>query len=106
MDEQKQDDQLEPIYNNSVLIQDIALKTSRERWTIETGNERGSGKSVLSAWHNDDDDIYDISPIYIEIIFISTMYLCYISNIFKLSLYLQYIYTIYNNTSLNKSRAW
>ena len=33
----------EPIYNGSVPIQDIALKTFRERSTIETGGERGSG---------------------------------------------------------------
>ncbi len=33
MDEQRQDDQLEATYNSSVPIQDIALKTSRERWT-------------------------------------------------------------------------
>ena len=52
----KQDDQLESIYNSSVPIQDVALKTYRERWTIETGGERGSGISVLAVWHNDDDD--------------------------------------------------
>ena len=56
MAEQRQDDQLEPIYNSSVPIQDIALKTSWERWTIETGSERGSGRSMLVARH--DDDIY------------------------------------------------
>ena len=39
MDEQRQDDQLEPIYNSSVPIQDIALKTSQEQWTTETGGE-------------------------------------------------------------------
>ena len=49
MDEQGQDDQLEPIYNSSMLIQDVALKTNRERWTIETGGGRGSGRSVLVA---------------------------------------------------------
>ena len=49
MDEQRQDDQLEPIYNSSVPIQDIALKTSREQWVIETGGERGSGRSVQAA---------------------------------------------------------
>ena len=37
MDKQRQDDQLEPIYNSSVPIQDIALKTSWEQWAIETG---------------------------------------------------------------------
>ena len=37
MDEQRQDDQQESIYNSAVPIQDIALKTSQEQWTIETG---------------------------------------------------------------------
>ena len=56
MYEQMQDDQLEPIYNGSVPIQDIALKTYREQWTMEMDGERGSGKSVLAAPHDDDDD--------------------------------------------------
>ena len=56
MDEQWKEDQLEPIYNSSVPIRDVALKTYRERWTIETGGERWSGRSVLEAWHDDDDD--------------------------------------------------
>ena len=56
MDEQKSDDQLEPIYNRSVPIQDIALKTSWGRWTIETGGERGSGRFVLAVRHDDDED--------------------------------------------------
>ena len=55
MDEQRQDDQLEPIYNSSVPIQDVAFKTFREQWTIETGGERGSGRSVLAVQHDDDD---------------------------------------------------
>ena len=59
MDEQMLDNQLEPIYNSSVLIQDVALKTSWERWTVETGGKRGSGRSVLAVRH-DDDDIYCI----------------------------------------------
>ena len=46
--------QLEPIYNSSVPIQDVALKTFRERWTIERGVERGSGRSVLADRHDDD----------------------------------------------------
>ena len=57
MDELRQDDQSEPIYNRSMPIQNVALKTSRERWTIEKGGEKGSGISVLIARH-DDDDIY------------------------------------------------
>ena len=54
MDEQRQDDQLEPMYNNSVTIQNIAWEISRERWTIETGDERGPGRSILAARHDAD----------------------------------------------------
>ena len=56
MDEQRQDDQLEPIYNSSVLIQDVALKKYRERWMIETSGGRGSGRSTLAARHHDEND--------------------------------------------------
>ena len=56
MDEQRQDDQLEPTYNSSVPIQDIALKTYRERWTTEKGRVKGSGSSVLAVRHDVDDD--------------------------------------------------
>ena len=56
MDEQKLEDQLEPIYNSSVSVQDVACKTCRERRTIETDGERVSRKSVLAAKHDDDDD--------------------------------------------------
>ena len=55
MDVQRQDDQLEPIYNSSVPMQDVALKTFWERWTIETGGGRRSGRSVLALRHEDDD---------------------------------------------------
>ena len=55
MDVQGYGDQLEPIYNRSVLIQDVAWKTCREQWTVGTSGERGSGKSVLAARHDDDD---------------------------------------------------
>ena len=55
MDEQKQDDQLEPIYNSSVPIYNITLKTSWERWTIEMGGKRGSGRCMLAAQHDDND---------------------------------------------------
>ena len=58
MDEQKQDDQLEPIYKSSVLIQDLASGTCLVGWTIQTGNERGSTNSVLAARHDNDDDSY------------------------------------------------
>ena len=35
-----------------------------ERWTMETGGERASGKSVLAAWHDDDEDFMRIIVIY------------------------------------------
>ena len=43
-DDQGLDDQREPIYNSSVLIQVVAWKTCRERWPIERSCERASGK--------------------------------------------------------------
>ena len=35
--------------NIQQLCADTALKTSQKRWTIETGGERGSGRSMLVA---------------------------------------------------------
>ena len=69
MDEQRQDDHLEPIYN-IVPIQDVALKTYRERWMIEMGGGKGSGRSELAAWHDDDDDdkMSDTSMIWFGIV--------------------------------------
>ena len=56
MDEQRQDVQLGPTYNSSVPILDVALKTYRERWTIEKGGGRGSMRSVMMARHDDETD--------------------------------------------------
>ena len=56
MDEQRQDDQLEPTYSSSVSIWDVVLKTCRKQWTIEKDDEKASGISVLMARHDDDDD--------------------------------------------------
>ena len=56
MNAQVLDDQQEPIYRSSVLTQDVAWKTCRTRWMIETYGERGLGKSVLAVRHDDDDD--------------------------------------------------
>ena len=53
MDEQRQDDQREPISNSSFLMQDVALKTYLERWTIEKGGGIGSGRFVLAVQHDD-----------------------------------------------------
>ena len=60
----KQDVQLEQIYSSSVPILDVARKTSQNQWTIRRGGKRGSGISVLIAWHDDDDDI--CSPTWVE----------------------------------------
>ena len=54
MNEQRQDDQLEPIYSSSVPIRYVALKTYRKQWTIGRGGKRGSGISVLIARHDDE----------------------------------------------------
>ena len=42
---------------NYVRIRDVVQKTSQRRWTIGRSGERGSGISVLSARHRDDDKI-------------------------------------------------
>ena len=55
MDEQRQDDQLEPTYSNSVPIWNVALRTCRKQWTIENGGEKGSGIPVMMAGHDDND---------------------------------------------------
>ena len=47
------DDQLERTYNSSVPIQYVPLKTYRKRLTIEKGDGRGSGISLLMARHDD-----------------------------------------------------
>ena len=84
MNEQRQDDQLEPTHCSPVPIRDVALKTCRKQRTIERGSERGSGISVLMARHDDDDDlsIYEVHSI----------------NNGNLSIYL----SIYEGYSLNK----
>ena len=46
-DEQVFGDQQELIYNSSVRTEDVAWKTCRKQWTIETSGERGSGKFLL-----------------------------------------------------------
>ena len=56
MAEQNQGDQLEPTYDRSVRIQDVALRTYRKRLTRGRRGERGSGISVLIVRQEDDDD--------------------------------------------------
>ena len=55
-DEQVLNDQNEPIYSSSVPKQHVVWKTCKEWWTIETCGEKGSWKSMLAAFHDDDDD--------------------------------------------------
>ena len=57
MDEQRQDDLLEPTYSSSVPIRNVALRICQKQWTIEKVGKRGSGISVLMA-RDDDDDMY------------------------------------------------
>ena len=54
MDKQRQDNQLEPTYNSSMPIRNVALKTYRGRWMIEKGGERGWGRSALVVGHDDE----------------------------------------------------
>ena len=58
MDEQRQDDQLEPIYSSFAPIQDVTLKTCQKQWTIEKAGEKGPGRSVLMVRHDDNDILY------------------------------------------------
>ena len=68
MHEQRQDVQLEPTYNSSVLIQIVALKTYRKWWTIERGSGRGSRRSILMAKHDDDyHSVIDFSYLFCNI---------------------------------------
>ena len=50
MDEQRLDDQLGPIYNNSVLEAMPGVMDNKDEW-----RERETGKSVLAARHVDVD---------------------------------------------------
>ena len=55
MDDQKQDDPLEPTYSSSVPIREVTLKTVRRPWTIGRSGERESRISVLMARRDVDD---------------------------------------------------
>ena len=70
MDEQRQDVLLEPTYNSSVQIQDVALKTSRRRWTIERGCEKGLAISMLMAQPDDDDDETSHHPDFLQFVWL------------------------------------
>ena len=57
MDDQRQDDQLEPTYSSLVPIRDVALKTCRKQLTIGRGGERESEISALIARHDDEEEV-------------------------------------------------
>ena len=49
-------DQQELIYISSVRTQDVVWKTCQEQWMIGMDEEKESGKFVISAQFDDDDD--------------------------------------------------
>ena len=53
-------EQQELIYISSVQTQDVVWKTCRVRWMVGTDGERGPGKSMLSAWLDDDRPITNL----------------------------------------------
>ena len=57
MDEQRQEDQLEPTNSSSVSIRDVSQRTYRKQWTLERGCESGSEISLLMVRHDDDDEM-------------------------------------------------
>ena len=67
MADQKQDDQLVPIYSSSVRIRDVALRAYQKQWTIGRSGEKESRISVLVARHDDDNDLIIIIIIIIVI---------------------------------------
>ena len=75
MDEQRQDDQLEPTYNSSVSIEDVTLRTCRMQWTIEKGGGRESRISVLMTRHDDDDFLYKRISLRLTIVLVSICHL-------------------------------
>ena len=68
---QKQDDQHEHTFSSYVRIRDVVLKTCLGRWTIGRSGERGSGISMLAAWHDDDDEVHFIIIHEITLFFLS-----------------------------------
>ena len=49
---------LQPNYNSSLLIQEVASKTCQKRWTKGTSGGGMSGKSLPAARYDNGDDIY------------------------------------------------
>ena len=108
MAKQKQDDQLEHTYSSYVRIRDVALRTCQRRWTIGRSGERGSGISVLAAWH--DERLIRIFHSFLNRS-IDIILVCYYNDNpmdSKIVLYIYiYIYIyIYTHTHLNMCTWW
>ena len=84
MDEQRQDNQLEPRYSSSVLIQGVNLRTCREQWMIGRGGMRGSEISVLIA-RRDDDNIKNKWRMYLKAFYSFILLLIYFQLILGLN---------------------
>ena len=59
-------DQLEPTYNCSVLIQDVAWKTNRKQWTIRINGGKGSRKSVPVVRHDNNHHVFILALLYVS----------------------------------------
>ena len=57
-----------------------SLETSWEWWTIETGGERGSGRSMLAVRHDDDNDLFNSISTPYELFNIKIGFICKCSN--------------------------
>ena len=64
IDEQGQDNKLEPTYSTSVPIRNVVLKTCRKQWTIEKSGEKGPGISEPMARYEDYIYIYIYMHVY------------------------------------------
>ena len=91
MDEQRHDGPVESILNSSVPILDVALETSREQWTIETGGERGSGWYVLVVQQDDDEYITNDKKLTI------------ITTVANIHYYYYYCYCYRHNITINNN---
>ena len=61
-------------------MHDIAWNTPRERWTIDTGGERGSGRYVVAAQHDDEITLLLLRDELSQISFIHKNYIIKIIN--------------------------
>ena len=95
MAEQKQGDQLEPTYNSSVRMRDVALRTCQKRLTIGRNCERESGISALMAQQDEMMMMVNFSSIHsLQYLFPTPLYLLHLFTIahFNIGSIPNYIY--------------